>query len=62
MKSRSFRCPVCDSPLTVERVKLDEFQLFCAVGRCPSEAANDGATGETEMEAFKALCKKIDAE
>jgi len=60
-KSTTFSCPVCHQPLSLK--KPAEFVIiFCSHGPCPSKAANDGAIGGTELAAFEALKRLIDAE
>ncbi len=61
MKS-NLKCPVCNNPLNVERhpdTPDGYYILWCGVGRCPSTAANDGASGPTEQEAFEQLKRCI---
>lgn len=52
-------CPDCKQPLSME-VYADEVFLFCAYGPCASQVANDGASGETEAQAFKKLEQAVE--
>jgi hypothetical protein len=59
------KCPACGNPLrechqTKDRVTT--VFLYCAVGRCHSQAANDGAYGDTLTEAFDRLDKAVEQE
>lgn len=59
-------CPSCGNKLAVSFKSspgvTPHYEVWCPVGRCPSEAANQGAQGRTEQEAFAALEKAIEAE
>ena len=55
-------CPACRNPLTIESDGMNRFVAYCAVGRCPSYLANDGAIGDTPEGAAAALLKKLKAE
>lgn len=59
-------CPACRNRLA-SRIKLlgdgvSEVEVWCQVGRCPSEAANNGATGKTEALAFSELERLVEEE
>lgn len=58
------RCPVCGGHLRFiyERASERRVFMYCSIGRCHSEAANEGAWGLTEREAYDALRKAVDAE
>lgn len=62
MKSKRYFCPVCEKPLDLEKRDVDSLGLWCAYGPCPSYAANDGAEGATESEAYYELVRKVEAE
>jgi hypothetical protein len=59
-------CPACKNPM-VHSIEIkpggahDHF-VYCAVGRCPSTAANNGAHGATLDEAIGKLENAIDEE
>lgn len=58
----AFKCPACDCPLQVER-ELALVILFCGNSNCPSgSTANDGASAQTEQEAYYELKDLIDDE
>lgn len=54
-------CPVCHQQLMVASYR-GGIVVWCANGPCRSIAANDGAEGVTEAEAFANLQKAIDKE
>jgi len=63
-----YKCPACDSPL---RVAIDsvmgrhgawETVVLCTNPRCSSPAARTGERGQTEFDAYNALCATMDAE
>lgn len=59
------RCPVCGQPLAIERSGSPvaaHCALYCAYGPCLSQAANDGAWGESVQEAYKRLCELCEKE
>lgn len=60
MKS-ALPCPMCHNPLDVIHTPHGVI-LYCAIGRCASQAANDGASGETEVKAHIALRDLIESE
>lgn len=56
----AFLCPGCQQPLNVEPAQtfapgVVHVSLWCGCGPCPSEAANQGAVGETEAQALNRL-------
>lgn len=59
-------CPACNNPLRhsveVGEGGASEHVVYCGVGRCPSDAANDGARGKTLDEAMEKLTKAINNE
>lgn len=62
MKSR-YKCPSCECLLALDILgETGAFFIYCDVGRCPSEAANQGKEGMTETEAFAKLESAIEAE
>jgi hypothetical protein len=48
-------CPVCKQPLFKLPAAAGRVLLWCGYGPCQSAAANDGASGLTEQEAFEQL-------
>lgn len=59
--SKLYSCPRCRHPLAVESVK-GGFDLWCANGRCDSEAANRGHWSKTEAQSFRLLVEDMDNE
>lgn len=56
-------CPVCNRPLTLSPVlEQGNVYMYCAYGPCESEAANHGASGISEREAYKKLCAAVEKE
>lgn len=61
----TLKCPSCGSELKNEPCRIppaDVIRLWCSIGRCPSEAANNGATGATIEEALSKLRDAVDEE
>lgn len=58
-----YTCPICREPLCLGPATNDvPIFLWCGTGRCKNKAANNGAHGKTEDEAFSALLENIDRE
>lgn len=51
-------CPVCGMDLCKAIVPAG-VELWCGFGPCASQAANDGATAATELEAHKILDRNV---
>ena len=50
-----YTCPVCRQPLFKLPAAAGRVLVWCGYGPCKSQAANDGASGLTEQEAFEQL-------
>lgn len=49
MPRTSHRCPACNNPLSY-LVEDSTVLVWCSVGRCASEKANDGIKGWTDID------------
>lgn len=68
MATSKYFCPVCKQPLSVDRGLFTEsdWMLYCPAGPCADlpggGAANEGGSGLTEEEAYRALVKAVEKE
>lgn len=59
-------CPSCGCELKTQellwRRAMPSLEVWCAIGSCPSKAANTGAEGATIAEAYERLCDLVEKE